>query len=109
MTQTNTHHAIHQALHTVIDPELGYSITDLGLVYGVQHTGEQVTIDMTLTSPVCPLQETFRQNIQHAIQGIYPSATVHVNFTFTPPWSLEKATPQVREELALKGIPLTRW
>lgn len=101
--------ALWRALGTVLDPELGYSITDLGLVYEITQHENSLDVLMTLTSPACPRPEFFEENIVAAIQNIAPVLDVHVRFTFTPAWSLDKATETTRAELAAKGIPLSRW
>ncbi|HET7633865.1 MAG TPA: iron-sulfur cluster assembly protein, partial [Burkholderiales bacterium] len=45
------------ALHDVIDPELGYNIVDLGLVYGVEVVNDALKVTMTMTTPGCPAQD----------------------------------------------------
>lgn len=101
--------AIWAALQLVQDPELGFSITDLGLVYAVEvTTPHQLTITMTLTSPLCPLQAHFQQAIGAAIEPLLNQTPWQLEFTFTPPWSLALAQPAVQEHFALLGIPLSR-
>lgn len=100
---------IWQALATIIDPELKYSIVDLGLVYDVQALTEGVVVTMTLTSPTCPLREHFRTAITAKLQQLLGPIPVTVTFTLSPRWSLQQATPAVREELALLGIGSVQW
>lgn len=109
MTQP-TQQEIFLALGSVVDPELGYSITALGLVYDIAHAADDaLVITMTLTSPACPRPDFFREGVIAAIHKVAPNTAVEVRFTFTPPWTLQQATEETRAELAAKGIPLTRW
>ena len=58
------------ALKKVMDPEIGCSIVDLGLIYKVQTTGNKVIIDMTLTAPGCPLVQMINEDIEKAVKKI---------------------------------------
>ena len=63
-----------EAMKDVIDPELMVNVVDLGLVYGVNIDGEgNVTIDMTLTSPTCPLTDRLEYDTQTVLEGIVKS------------------------------------
>lgn len=101
---------IKAALQTIQDPELGFSIVDLGLIYDivVQEEAKTVQITMTMTSPACPLESHFRHEITRVVSAAAPGYTLALAFTFTPPWSPEKAAPHIKEQFALLGIPLTR-
>ncbi|MEX1997974.1 MAG: metal-sulfur cluster assembly factor [Candidatus Andersenbacteria bacterium] len=110
MPASLTSEQLRAALRTVLDPELGFSIVDLGLVYALDYDGAgNVHILLTLTTPTCPLQDHFRQAITTALQSLPQVHNVAIDFTFTPRWNLEKATAQVREGLALLGIGTLRW
>jgi metal-sulfur cluster biosynthetic enzyme len=97
--------ALTNALRAVIDPEIGYNIVDLGLVYEVTKPQPgQVKVLMTLTSIGCPLSEIIHQQCS-VIMGAMPGVdAVDVEFTFTPPWSTEKIADYVREELRAMGM-----
>ena len=97
--------ALTNALRAVIDPEIGYNIVDLGLVYEVTKPQRgQVHVLMTLTSIGCPLSEIIHQQCS-VIMGAMPGVdVVDVEFTFTPPWSTEKIADYVREELRAMGM-----
>ncbi|MGH3554909.1 MAG: metal-sulfur cluster assembly factor, partial [Mycobacterium sp.] len=64
---------VEEAMHDVVDPELGINVMDLGLVYGleVEHgdEGPVALIDMTLTSPACPLQDVIEDQSRAALIG----------------------------------------
>ena len=97
--------ALRNALRAVIDPEIGYNIVDLGLVYEVTKPQRgSVHVLMTLTSIGCPLSEIIHQQCS-VILGAMPGVdVVNVEFTFTPPWSTEKIADYVREELRAMGM-----
>lgn len=80
---------VHEALTEVQDPELFMSIISLGLVYDIRVTGEQgedVAVDMTLTSPMCPVGPEFKRAVEKRIGEIPEVTTVTVNLVFNPPW-----------------------
>jgi metal-sulfur cluster biosynthetic enzyme len=84
-----TQEEVYEALKDVQDPELYIGILDLGLVYGVEIAGEQkddVTVTMTLTSPMCPVGPMFKEAVQSKVQAIEGVAKANVEITFTPPW-----------------------
>lgn len=94
------------ALRAVVDPEIGYNIVDLGLVYEVTKEPEDGEVDvlMTLTSMGCPLTEVIHQQCS-VILGAMPGVeAVDVEFTFSPPWSPDMMADWVREELRAMGM-----
>jgi metal-sulfur cluster biosynthetic enzyme len=96
---------LHNALRAVIDPEIGYNIVDLGLVYEVTKPKRGVVhVLMTLTTMGCPLTEIIHQQCS-VILGAMPGVDhVEVEFTFSPPWSTEMIADYVREELRAMGM-----
>jgi metal-sulfur cluster biosynthetic enzyme len=102
--------ALRELLRPIQDPELGFSIVDLGLVRDIQHdTARQtVRIVMTLTTPFCPLQDQLKKAISEALIGQPGISSVEIDLTFTPPWSAQQATKELQQQFALLGIPLTR-
>jgi metal-sulfur cluster biosynthetic enzyme len=91
-----------EAMKDVVDPELGVNVVDLGLVYGVTiDVANDAVIDMTLTSPTCPLTDQIEYNTQLALEGLVNSATI--NWVWLPPWSLEMITEDGREQLRSIG------
>lgn len=94
-----------EALKDVVDPELMVNVVDLGLVYGVQIDDEaNATIDMTLTSPTCPLTDKIEYDTKYVLEGLVSSATI--NWVWLPPWSLEMITEDGREQLRAVGYNL---
>lgn len=85
------------ALRTVEDPEAGMSIVDLGLVYGVEHTARGVRVDLTLTSPSCPLGPYLVDEIIAAVRTVVPGTPdVRVELVWDPPWTPERMSEEAR-------------
>src|SRR5688500_12637053 len=82
---------IYGALETVIDPELGVDIVNLGLVYDVDIDDKgQTEITMTLTSMGCPLAGTIVEHVKAALYDIPEVKNVEVSIVWNPPWTKDK-------------------
>jgi len=84
-----TRDEVYEALKDVEDPELHMGIIDLGLVYGVEIAGEQnddVTVTMTLTSPMCPVGPMFKEAVKSKVSSLEGVSKANVEITFNPPW-----------------------
>jgi len=96
---------VREALTEVKDPELNLGILELGLVYDVTaegENGENVTVVMTLTSPMCPVGPMFRQSVYDRVKAVEGVKDVVIDITFSPPWDpREMASDDVK---ALLGI-----
>lgn len=78
---------VREVLYTVEDPELRMSIVDLGLIYGVQVEEDGlVSVDLTLTSPACPVGPMLQGMIYHKVSQLPGVLDVEVNLVWTPPW-----------------------
>jgi metal-sulfur cluster biosynthetic enzyme len=92
-----------EALHDVVDPELGINVVDLGLIYGVHVDGENIaTLDMTLTSAACPLTDEIEDQTRAALDGIV--ADFRLNWVWMPPWGPDRITDEGREMLRALGF-----
>ena len=87
------------ALRTVKDPELNVNVIDLGLVYSIQAHDDQVDVEMTLTSPACPVGPEMLRNAAAALESVQGVAKANVKLVMSPPWSPEKMTDAARDEL----------
>jgi len=89
---------VRDALRSVIDPEVGMNIVDLGLVYGVEISQGRLHVDMTMTTPACPMGEMILSNARQALRGVAPSdAEIDVALVWEPPWSAEKMSEYARQ------------
>ncbi|GAA1414315.1 metal-sulfur cluster biosynthesis protein [Glutamicibacter uratoxydans] len=96
---------IEEALKDVIDPELGVNIVDLGLVYGLRYSEENVLeIDMTLTTAACPLTEIIEEQVSQALKQLV--TVYHLNWVWTPPWGPERITDDGRDQMRALGFNL---
>ena len=98
---------IEEALKDVVDPELGINVVDLGLVYDLQVGADNVaTIDMTLTSAACPLQDMIEDQVSAALTGgSQPLVSDYrVNWVWLPPWGPDKITDDGRDQLRALGF-----
>lgn len=92
-----TDDAVWDALRTVNDPEVGMSVVDLGLVYGVAVDGADVRVELTMTSPACPLGDVIVENAAAAIRAAAPDArTVDVTLVWDPPWTPDRMSDAAR-------------
>jgi metal-sulfur cluster biosynthetic enzyme len=95
------------ALSEVIDPDLGVNIVDLGFVNSVTVSGARVAeLEMTLTSPACPLTKIIEDQIRTALVGADLVADFHVTWVWTPPWTPARVTESGREQLRAIGFSL---
>lgn len=91
------------ALETVIDPELGIDIVNLGLVYEVDLNDEGVAmITMTLTSMGCPLGPVIIDQIRTALFELPEVQDVDVNIVWNPPWSKDKMSRYAKMALGVR-------
>ena len=104
-TPIPTQEEVEEAMKDVVDPELMVNVVDLGLLYGVMVDEEaNVTLDMTLTSPTCPLTDRIEYDTKYALDGLANSVTI--NWVWLPPWTLEMITEDGREQLRAIGYNL---
>ena len=85
-------------LKTIYDPEIPINIYDLGLIYRVDVDEDNVVhIDMTLTTPACPITVFVVQQVINYVKGVEGVKDVKVNITFNPPWNPSMMTKEGRE------------
>ena len=89
------------ALKTVFDPEIPVNIWDMGLVYKIDIKPDSVDIDMTFTSPTCPMMEELLGQVRIAVQNVTGAVPVHVNMVWEPAWDLSRMSDAARLELDL--------
>ncbi len=93
------------AMRAIVDPEIGYNVVDLGLVYEVTKPEQgRVHVLMTLTSMGCPLTDLIQQQCQVVLGSLPGVDHVEVEFTFSPPWDTTMISEWVAEELRAMGM-----
>lgn len=89
-------------LRKVLDPELGVSIVDLGLIYSITVSKDGIcTITMTLTTIGCPLFGQIQKEIEDRVMELTAIEEVVVNLVFDPVWTAEKMSEEARIQLGL--------
>lgn len=99
---------LQEAMHDVVDPELGINVVDLGLLYGLNveqgDPGKIALIDLTLTSPACPLTDVIEDQTRTALVGAGLVSEIRINWVWNPPWGPDKITDDGREQLRALGF-----
>ncbi|MDR1995889.1 metal-sulfur cluster assembly factor [Azonexus sp.] len=91
---------IRDTLRSVIDPEVGINIVDLGLVYDIRISPEMIAIDLTMTSPACPLSDLVLADVGSALATAWPNAPpVNTALVWNPPWEPKMMSNQARDVL----------
>lgn len=85
-------------LESVIDPEAGLSIVDMGLLYEVRPSERGVYIKMTMTSAACPMGDMIVSDIKRCLRGRYlAEENIDIEITFDPPWNPAMMSASARE------------
>ena len=89
-----------EALKKVFDPEIPVNIYDLGLIYKIDYTDhKEANIDMTLTSPNCPVVDMLLMDVETAVVALEEVDKVNINLVFEPPWDKNMLSEEARLEL----------
>lgn len=87
---------------SVFDPEIGLNIVDLGLVYDIAVNDNTIDLDMTLTSPGCPVGPQIIYDVKQTLRRHFPEMNViNVNIVWNPFWSPEMMSDWAKEELGI--------
>ncbi len=88
------------ALKTIYDPEIPVDIYELGLIYNIDiNDDHDVLIDMTLTSPSCPVAESLPAEVEQKVKSLEQVKSAVVKITFEPPWDKEMMSEEAQLEL----------
>ena len=93
--------AVIAAIKDIFDPEIPVNIYDLGLIYGVEVDEGHVIVNMTLTTPPCPVAETMPTEVELRVGAVPGVGVVDVNLVWDPPWDPGKMTDEARLELGM--------
>ena len=91
-----------EALRTVSDPEIRINIYDLGLIYDIkQEENGDIKVEMTVTSPMCPVAGILPQQAADAIAKLEGANAIEVKIVWEPAWTLERLTEEAKTILEL--------
>jgi FeS assembly SUF system protein len=89
-----------EVLKTIHDPEIPVDVYELGLIYEVKIKADgHVEIEMTLTSPNCPVAESMPKEVEDKVAAIDGVASAKVNIVFDPPWDKDMMSEEANLEL----------
>ena len=88
-------------LKSIYDPELPLNIYELGLIYKIEVDNRDLRIEMTLTSPNCPVAESLPRQVQYALQQIADIDNVMLDLVWDPPWDHNKLSEGAKLQLGL--------
>ncbi len=89
-----------EMLKTIYDPEIPVDIFELGLIYEVRiDEDKNVEIDMTLTSPNCPVAESLPKDVEDKVASVEDVVSAKVNIVFDPPWDKDMMSEEAKLEL----------
>jgi FeS assembly SUF system protein len=89
-----------EVLKTIYDPEIPVDVYELGLIYEVKiNADKHIDIEMTLTSPNCPVAESMPKEVEDKVAGIEWVKSAKVNIVFDPPWDKDMMSEVAKLEL----------
>ena len=89
-------------LHSCFDPEIPVDIYELGLIYGIEIAPSgAVNIQMTLTSPNCPVAESLPLNVEERVKALTGVSDVQVDIVWDPPWDPGKMSEAAKLQLGM--------
>lgn len=86
------------AISSVIDPEVGFDILALGLIYDIKLSDNKCEITMTLSTKSCPMHDLLITWVKNAVSSVVEN--VEINLVFEPAWSIEMASDEVKKALS---------
>ena len=99
---TDIKNKIIEEIKKIYDPEIPVNIYELGLIYKIDvYEKNKVNIDMTLTSPNCPVAESLPKQVKDNIMKIEGVSEVNLNLVWEPPWDKDKMSEAAKLELNL--------
>ena len=89
-----------EAVNKIFDPEIPVNIYELGLIYKIDvDEKNKVNVDMTLTSPNCPVAESLPNEVKENIKKVEGVSDVNLNLVWEPPWDKDKMSEAAKLEL----------
>ena len=91
------------ALRTIFDPEIPVNIYELGLIYGIDIDPQcDVKVDMTLTSPMCPVAESLPPEVEMRVSKVEGVGKVAVTVVWEPTWTPDKMSEAAKLQLGMQ-------
>ncbi len=88
-------------LKTVIDPEIGLDVVNLGLVYELKISDDRIYVKMTMTTPGCPLTSWILADAENKLRSIPGVKDVKIDLVWDPPWTVDRISEEARRLLGL--------
>lgn len=96
-----TSEEMREALKDVFDPELGYNIVDLGLVYKIEVADAVVRVTMTLTTPGCPASDMIMGGVKQRLEMVDGVDDIDIDLVWEPRWSPQSMSPVAKEHFGV--------
>lgn len=93
-----------EAMKEIFDPEIPINIVDLGLIYKLEESDGKVNVEMTLTSPHCPVGDQLKARVSEVLMKQKGINGVDVKLVFEPPWTKDKLTFDGKLQASMLGI-----
>lgn len=90
-----------EEIKKIYDPEIPVNIWDLGLIYDINVGDKNIIIEMTFTSPTCPMMEDILNQVKENVESVAYGRNVDVKLVWDPAWDVSKMSEQARIELDL--------
>lgn len=88
-----------EALKNVADPEIGYDVVNLGLVYDIQINGNRVYVKMTMTAPTCPVTPWILSEAQRVVEELPGVEACDIELVWDPPWNPKMMSDEAKQAL----------
>ncbi len=95
-----------EAFRSIVDPELGLNIVDLGIIYNIEINGNKILVKMTFTTPKCPFSFVIFRQVRDTLKKL-GFTDIKINIVFDPPWNPSMINPAVRNKV--RSSPWTRY
>lgn len=100
MSEENLENTVIDVLKNIYDPEIPVDVYELGLIYEVKiNKDKHIDIEMTLTSPNCPVAESMPKEVEDKVAEISGVKSAKVNIVFDPPWDKDMMSEEAKLEL----------
>lgn len=103
-TELPTEERVREALRRVEDPEVGISVVELGLVYRIELTPQRVHVQMTMTTPACPMGSLITDDARRAVGALLPEGVeVDIELVWEPPWTPDMMSDSAKQTFGWGG------